>query len=88
MSAAPTAVPDLVQIRQVRRVDGFSRWAAASRKGVPFGVSLMFLPILGVKSTNPNFGVVNKRFQTNRQDIESFILPKLLYRFQSSFAQR
>ena len=37
---------------------------ADSRKDVPFGVSLTFLPVVGVKSPeNPNFWCVNRRFQ-------------------------
>jgi len=40
---------------------------ADSRKGVPFGVLLILLSILGVKSPeNPNFWGVNRSFQAKR----------------------
>ena len=67
--------------RRIFTLDGSND--ADSRKDVPFGVSLTLLPILGVKSPeNPNFWGVNG------QNIESFMLSKLLHRFQPNFAQR
>ena len=55
----------------VRPVDGFSRWMAQTtrtRAGMCLlGVSLTFLPILGVKSPEtPNFWGVNRRFQAKQ----------------------
>jgi len=99
MSAAPTAAPNVVQIRrwgllgkwvkynenfylfiytffssthlQVRHDDGFLRLMAQTtrtRAGMCLlGVSLTFLPILGVKSPEtPNFWGVNRRFQAKQ----------------------
>ena len=118
-SAAPTAVPNLAQIRlwgllgksvkynenfiywfipfwgthlQVRPVDGFSRLMAQTTRTRAvvclLVVSLILLPIFGVKSPqNPNFGGVNRRFQAKQQNIESYILSKILHRFQPNFAQ-
>ena len=51
------------------------------------GVSLTLLPILGVKSPeNPNIGAWIDVFKPNGQNIESFMLSKLLHRFQPNFA--
>ena len=62
---------------------------ADSRKDVPFGVSLTLLPILGVKSPKtPIFRAWIGVFKPNGQNIESFMLSKLLHRFQPNFAQR
>jgi len=36
---------------------------------------------------NLDLGGVNRRFKPNGQNIESFILSKLLHQFQSNFAQ-
>jgi len=117
-STAPTAAPNLVQIRrwgfwasgwnitnffiytffswthlQVRPVDGFSRLMAKTTRTRAriclLWVSLTLLPILGVKSPeNPNFGAWISVFKPNGQNIESFMLSKLLDRFQPNFAQR
>ena len=119
-SAAPTAVPNLVQTREggsvqmgelernvfiylfilfsgthlrVRPVDGFSRLIAQTTRTRArmclLGVSLSLLPILGVKSPeNTNFWGVNRPFKANGQNIESFMLSKLLHRFQPNLAQR
>jgi len=51
--------------RRIFTLDGSND--AASRKDVPFGVSLTLLLILGVKSPeNPNFWGVDRRFQAKR----------------------
>jgi len=53
------------------------------------GVSLTLLPILGVKSPeNPIFGALITVFKPNGQNIESFMLSKVLHPFQRNFAQR
>jgi len=79
----------------VRPVDGFSSLKAqtidaGSRKDMRLlGVSLTLLLILVVKSPeNPNFGAWIGVFKPNRQNIESFMLSKLLHQFQPNFAQR
>jgi len=53
------------------------------------GVSLILLPILWVTyPQNPILGAWMGVFEPNVQNIESFILSKLLHRFQPNFAQR
>jgi len=55
---------------------------ADSRKDVPSGVSLILLLILGVKyPPNPILGAWIGVFKPNEQNIESFMLSKLLQRF-------
>ena len=57
-------------------------------KDVPFGVSFILLPILGVKSLKkPYFGGVNRHFKLNVQNIKICILSKLLHRLQPNYAQ-
>ena len=78
---------------QVRRDDGFSRLTAQTTRTRArmclLGASLTFFPILGVKSPKtPIFGAWIGVFQPNGQNIESFMLSKLLHRFQPNFAQR
>jgi len=77
---------------QVRPVDGFLGLMAQTTRICAsvclLGVSLLLLPILGVKSPKTLiWGGVNRRFKPNGQNIESFILSKLLHQFQSNFAQ-
>ena len=75
---------------QVRRDDGFSHLMAQTTRTRArmclLGVSLTLLPILGVKT--PIFGAWIGVFKPNGQNIESFMLSKLLHRFQPNFAQR
>jgi len=53
------------------------------------GGSLTLLPIWGVKPPKtPIFGVWIGVFKPNGQNIESFMLSKLLHRFQPNLAQR
>jgi len=69
--------------RELRPVDGFSRCGLAQRKGVPFRVSLILFHILGVKYLPKTiFRAWIAVFKPNGQNIESFILSKLLHRFQ------
>ena len=57
-------------------------------KDVPFGVSFILLPILGVKSPkNPILGAWIGIFKLNVQNIKICILSKLLRRLQPNFAQ-
>jgi len=62
---------------------------ADSRKDVPFGGFVDSASHFGGEiPQNLNFGGVNRRFQAKRQTIESFMLSKLMHRFQPNFAQR
>ena len=73
--------------RRIFTLDG--SYDADSRKDVLLGVSLTLLPILGVESPKiPIFGAWIGVFKPNGQNIESFMLSKLLHRFQRNFAQR
>ena len=77
---------------QVRPDNRFSRLMAQTMRTRArvclLGVSLTLFPILGVKSPeNPNFWGVGV-FKPNGQNIESFMLSKLLHRFQPNSAQR
>jgi len=88
-------IPFFMNSPIVRPVDGFSRLQAqrtrTRAKVCLLGVSLILLPILGVKSPpNPStqFWGVNRRFQVKRANIESFMLSKPQHRFQANFAQR
>ena len=65
--------------QQVRPVDGFSRWMAQTTRTRArvclLGVSLIFLPVLWVKSPQtPIFGSSIGFFKQNGQNLESFIL--------------
>jgi len=71
--------------RRIFTLDGSND--ADSRKDVPFGGFIDIAPHFGVEiPKNPNFGGVV--FKPNGQNIESFMLSKLLHRFQPNFAQR
>ena len=78
---------------QVRRDDGFSRLMAQTTRirarMCLLGVSLTLLPILGCNTPKtPIFGAWIGVFKPNGQNIECFMLSKLLHRFQRNFAQR
>ena len=78
---------------QVRTVDGFSRLMAQTTRirarMCLLGVSLTLLPILGWNTPKtPIFGAWIGVFKPNGQNIESFMLSKLLHRFQRNFAKR
>jgi len=73
---------------QVRLVDGFLRLMAQttrtadSREDVPFGGFVDIVPHLGGKyPQTPILGALIGVFTTDRQNIESFMLSKLLHRF-------
>ena len=71
--------------RRIFTLDGSND--ADSRKDVPFVGSLILLPILGVKSPKkPIFRAWIGVFKPNGQNIESFMLSKLLRRFETHFA--
>ena len=72
--------------RRIFTLDGSND--ADSHKDVPFGGPLTLLAILGVKSTEKKtiFGARISVFKPNGQNIESFMLSKLLHRFQPNFA--
>ena len=78
---------------QVRPVDRFSRLMAQMMRTRArmclLGVSLILLLILGVKSPPQKqfWGLIGV-FKQNVINVESFILSKLLHRFQPNFAQR
>ena len=70
-----------------RRIDGSND--ADSRKDVPFGGFVDIAPHFGSKiPQKPQFWAWTCVFKPNEQNIESFILSKLLHRFQPNFAQR
>ena len=78
---------------QVRLIDRFSRLMAQTTrtrgKVCLLGVLLILLPILGMKSPQKTqLRGVNTRFQAKWANIESFILLKLLHRFQPNCAKR
>jgi len=60
---------------------------ADSRKDVPFVSFVDIAPHLGIKSPNPNFVGVNRRFQGNSRNRKTCILSKLLHRFQPNIAK-
>ena len=73
--------------RQIFTLDGSNN--ADSRKDVPFGGLVDTAPhFWGKSSENPIFGAWIGVFKPNGQNIESFMLSKLLHRFQPNFAQR
>ena len=72
--------------RRIFTLDGSND--ADSRKDVPFRGFVDIAFHSGVKyPQNPNFWGVNRGLP-NRQNIESFMLSKLMHLFQSNFAQR
>ena len=78
---------------QVRPVNGFSRLMAQTTRirarMCLLGVSLTLLSILGLNTPKtPIFGAWRGVFKPNGQTIESFMLSKLMHRFQPNFAQR
>ena len=73
--------------RRIFTIDGSND--ADSRKDVPFGsfVDIAF-HLGGEIPQKPQFWGVNCVFKPNGQNIESFMLSKLMHRFQPNFAQR
>jgi len=65
----------------------YTSYDAFPRTGVPFGVALKLLSILGVKTQKTFFGAWIDIFKLNVQNIKTCILSKLLHRFQPNFAQ-
>jgi len=63
---------------------------ADSRKDVPFGGFVDIASHFGgeIPPKKPIFGAWIGVFKPNGQNIESFMLSKLLHRFQPNFAQR
>jgi len=74
--------------RRILTLDGSSD--ADSRKDVPFGGFVDIAPHFGreIPPKTPIFGAWIGVFKPNGQNIESFMLSKLLHRFQPNFAQR
>ena len=76
-------------LRRIFTLDGSND--AASSKDVPFGGFIDIASHFGGKipPKNPQYiGAWIGVFKPNGQNIESFILSKLLHRFQPNFAQR
>ena len=72
-----------------RLTDFHAWWLKRRARMCLLGVSLTLLPILGVKyPKTPILGAWIGVFKPNGQNIESFMLSKLLHRFQTNFAQR
>jgi len=73
--------------RRIFTLDGSND--ADLRKDVPFRGFVNIAPHFGGEITeNPNFWGVNRRFQSKLANIASFMLSKLLDRFQPNFVQR
>ena len=73
--------------RRIFTLDGSND--ADSHKDVPFwGFVDIAYHFEGEIPPKRQFWGVNKHFQANRQNIESFMLSKLMHRFQPNFAQR
>jgi len=71
--------------RRIFTLDGLND--ADSRKDVPFGGFIDIAPHFRGEIPR-NFGAWIGVFKPNWQNIESFMLSKLLHRFQPNFAQR
>ena len=73
--------------RRIFKFDGSND--ADSRKDVPFGSFVNIVPhFMGEIPLKPQFLGREFFLKPNGQNIESFMLSKLLHRFQQNFAQR